>query len=96
MEHDFIVGFTIFGTRGFKTMYRHFNSLETAKMFSSNVNLKDNSKIYVDLEYYNKIYLKLREKIEILEKLQNEFKDNEEIRIKIIAYKELLKESEEI
>lgn len=35
---------------------------------------------------------KIRKKIEILEKLQNEFKENEELRIKIIAYKELLEE----
>lgn len=34
----------------------------------------------------------IEKKIEILEKLQKEFKDNEEIRIKIIAYKELLDE----
>ena len=34
----------------------------------------------------------IQNKIKILEKLQNEFKDNEEIRIKIIAYKELLDE----
>ncbi len=32
----------------------------------------------------------IEKKIEVLEKLQNEFKDNEEIRIKIITYKELL------
>ena len=35
-------------------MYRHFNSLEHAKLFSSNVNIKDNCKIYVDLDYFNK------------------------------------------
>ena len=53
-EYDFIVGFTLFGKSGFKTMYRHFNKLETAKLFASNVNLKENSKIYVDLDLYNK------------------------------------------
>lgn len=52
-EYDFIVGFTIFKPTGFKTMYRHFDNLETAKLFASNVNLKNNSKIYVDLEFYN-------------------------------------------
>lgn len=51
MEYDFIVGFTLFYRRGFKTMYRHFNNLRTAKIFTRNVNLKDNSKIYVDLKY---------------------------------------------
>lgn len=52
MENDFIVGFTIFTSKGFKTMYRHFQNLETAKLFASNVNIKDNCKIYVDLDYY--------------------------------------------
>lgn len=52
MEHDFIVGFTIFTPKGFKTMYRHFNKLETAKLFASNVNIKNNCKIYVDLDFH--------------------------------------------
>lgn len=42
MEYDFIVGFTLFTPKGFKTMYRHFDKLDTAKMFVSNVNIKDN------------------------------------------------------
>lgn len=54
MEHDFIVAFTLFTPKGFRTMYRHFNNLRTAKMFASNVNIKDNCKIYVDLEYFNR------------------------------------------
>lgn len=54
MENDFIVGFTIFNEKRFKTMYRHFNSLEHAKLFASNVNIKNNCKIYVDLDYFNK------------------------------------------
>ena len=33
---------------------------------------------------------KIKAKIEVLEKLQEEFPNNDEIRIKIIAYKELL------
>lgn len=52
-EYDFIVGFTIFRPSGFKTMYRHFDKLETAQLFASNKNLKDNCKIYVDLDFYN-------------------------------------------
>lgn len=52
MEHDFIVGFTLFTAKGFKTMYRHFDKLKTAKLFASNVNIKNNCKIYVDLDYY--------------------------------------------
>ena len=47
-DYDFIVGFTLFTPKGFKTMYRHFDKLETAKMFASNVNIKNNCKIYVD------------------------------------------------
>ena len=57
MEYDFIVGFTLFNKTGFKTRFRHFDNLRVAKMFASNVNLKDNSKIYVDLKY-------LKDKIE--------------------------------
>ena len=53
-EYDFIVGFTLFTPKGFKTMYRHFNKLKTAKLFASNINIKDNCKIYVDLEYFDK------------------------------------------
>ena len=52
MEHDFIVGFTLFTPKGFKTMYRHFDKLETAKMFASNVNIKNNCKIYIDLDIH--------------------------------------------
>lgn len=53
-DFDFIVGFTLFTPKGFKTMYRHFPTLEMAKMFASNVNIKNNCKIYVDLDFYNK------------------------------------------
>jgi hypothetical protein len=51
-DYDFIVGFTLFTSKGFKTMYRHFDKLETAKLFASNVNIKNNCKIYVDLEFH--------------------------------------------
>ena len=51
-DYDFIVGFTLFTPKGFKTMYRHFDKLETAKLFASNVNIKNNCKIYVDLEFH--------------------------------------------
>lgn len=37
---------------------------------------------------------KVKDKIETLEKLQKEFHNNEELRIKIIAYKELLESNE--
>lgn len=47
-DYDFIVGFTLFTPKGFKTMYRHFDKLETAKLFASN----NNCKIYVDLEFH--------------------------------------------
>ena len=29
-EYDFIVGFTIFKPTGFKTMYRHFDTMNTS------------------------------------------------------------------
>ena len=51
MEYDFILGFALFTPKGFKTMYKHFDNLREVKMFASNVNIKDNSKIYVDLKY---------------------------------------------
>ena len=51
-DYDFIVGFTLFTPKGFKTMYRHFDKLETAKLFASTVNIKNNCKIYVDLDYH--------------------------------------------
>lgn len=71
MDYDFIVGFTLFTLKGFKTMYRHFDKLDTAKMFVSNVNIKDNSKIYVDLKYMQD---KIKAKIEELEKQDRESK----------------------
>lgn len=78
MEHDFIVGFTLFTPKGFKTMYRHFDKLETAKLFASNVNIKNNCKIYVDLDYYiedmkkqfNELYGKRVKKNETTEQTQ--------------------------
>lgn len=72
--------------------------------------LKENDNkytIHLTDEQYNKVIeivqndinqkwiQKVKDKIEILEKLQNEFLNNEELRIKIIAYKELIKEREE-
>lgn len=45
----------------------------------------------MDLENVDKKWKdKIKAKIEVLEKLQKEFPNNDEIRIKIIAYKELL------
>ena len=64
--------------------------------------IEDNKK-YIDLHYVpyeqyvsitngidKKWKDKIKAKIEVLEKLQKEFPNNDEIRIKIIAYKELL------
>jgi hypothetical protein len=46
--------------------------------------------------YSNSISVQqVKDKIKILEKLQNEFLNNEELRVKIIAYKELIEEREE-
>ena len=67
MEHDFIVGFTLFSRKGFKTMYRHFDKLETAKLFASNVNIKNNCKIYVDLEFHK-------------DEMKNLIKENKELK----------------
>jgi len=64
MDYDFIVGFTLFYTTGFKTRFKHFDNLKEAIMFTSNVNLKDNSKIYVDLKY-------LQDKLEELKEIDN-------------------------
>ena len=56
MENDFIVDFTIFTPKGFKTMYRHFQNLETAKLFASNVNIKDNCKKYKQNCFFHNCY----------------------------------------
>lgn len=71
-RYDFIVGFTIFKSTGFfKTIYRHFDNLEVAKMFASNKNLKDVSKVYVDLEVYNKEIDNWKAGMKIVEKDKN-------------------------
>lgn len=51
-DYDFIVGFTLFYPSGFKTRYTHFDNLKVAEMFCENKNLKNNSKIYVDYDYF--------------------------------------------
>ncbi len=55
---------------------------------------EDNKKKSIVIIEYQDLYEKwedkIKEKIEVLEKLQKEFPNNDEIRIKIIAYKELL------
>lgn len=78
MEYDFILGFTLFNTTGFKTRFKHFDNLKEAIMFANNVDLKDNSKIYVDLKY-------LQDKIEDI--LNSE---NSEAIEKLIEWKSLL------
>ena len=78
MDYDFIVGFTLFNKTGFETRFRHFDNLRVAKMFASNVNLKDNSKIYVDLKY--------------LEDKLNELKEIDNIDLIHFKIKQLLEE----
>lgn len=59
-------------------MYRHFDKLETAKLFASNVNIKNNCKIYVDLDYhiedmkkqFNELYRRQVKKNETTEQTQ--------------------------
>lgn len=89
-DYDFMVGFTLFTPKGFKTMYRHFNNLETAKLFASNKNLKDNCKIYVDLNLFNKEKEKNEKLIQktinydkTLEKLQKDTIWKDKIRKKV-------------
>ena len=72
MDYDFIAGFTLFTPKGFRTMYRHFDKLDTAKRFVSNVNIKDNSKIYADLKYMQD---KIKAKIEEVQKMKAKAKD---------------------
>ena len=97
-EYDFIVGFTLFTPKGFKTMYRHFDKLETAKLFASNVNIKNNCKIYIDLEFHKdeiknlinennhlhkEINRRIKLKIENEKIVDNEFISKNKIREKI-------------
>ena len=88
-RYDFIVGFTTFYPGGFKTRYQHFDDLKVAKMFANNKNLKNTSKIYVDLEYYEELeninkqniqeIKELKHIIDIFqEKINIELKGNEE------------------
>lgn len=51
MDHDFIVGFTLFTPKGFRTMYRHFDKLETAKLFASNKNIMMSMKKKKNYDY---------------------------------------------
>lgn len=80
-DYDFIVGFTLFTPKGFKTMYRHFDKLERAKLFASNNNIKNNCKIYVDLEFH---------KDEMKNLLNKEREKNKELENKIKAVLELI------
>lgn len=97
-DYDFIVGFTLFTPKGFKTMYRHFDKLETAKLFASNNNIKNNCKIYVDLEFHKdeiknlvnenndlhkEINRRIKLKIENEKIVDNEFISKNKIREKI-------------
>ena len=72
-DYDFIVGFTLFTPKGFKTMYRHFDKLETAKMFASNVNIKNNCKIYVDLNFHKDEMKNLIEENKELKTITNQY-----------------------
>lgn len=67
-ECDVLVVYTIFYPYGFKTKYHHFDNINVAEMFCSNKNIKDCSKIYVELDYLKK---KDRE-IQIFNKIKDE------------------------
>lgn len=66
---------------------KEIEELKTEKAKRSWVHIKANGEVE-PLFYVSED--KIKEKIEELEKLQKEFPNNDEIRIKIIAYKELL------
>ena len=77
-------------------------SKEIEELKDKNKTLKnlqnDTNRLYIEMierkNYFEgklqKLEDKIKAKIEVLEKLQKEFPNNDEIRIKIIAYKELL------
>ena len=52
------------------------------------------SKKWFDIAHDSIPKLVIQDKIDVLEKIQKEFKNNEELRIKIITYKELLNKGE--
>lgn len=70
------------------TFMNYIDELETNKLYGikkcGNITLLTKQKC-IPISF-------VQNKIKILEKLQKEFKDNEELRIKIVAYKELLEE----
>ena len=87
MKHyDFIVGFTTFYPGGFKTRYQHFDDLKVAKMFANNKNLKDTSKIYVDLEYYEELENINKQNIQEIKELKD-MNERQQQRIKLIERK---------
>lgn len=83
-------------------------SKEIEKLKENNKTLKnlqnDTNRLYIEMierkNYFErelqKVVDKIKAKIEVLEKLQKEFPNNDEIRIKIIAYKELLEKGVDI
>lgn len=62
--------------------------VDLKQVYLENKKLNEYKENYISIQ-------KIKDKIKILEKLQNEFLNNEELRVKIIAYKELIKEREE-
>lgn len=90
MDYDFIVGFTIFNPTGYKTRFRHFNKLENAEFFASNINIKNNCKIYVDYLYYKKLERKIKAKIEELENEKEKYFEKQVIQHEIEVLQSLL------
>ena len=91
-EFDYIV---LMDCQGFTEWNDIFKTLLTAyeKQQKEIEELKKYKEGYKLLSYSLDNYTsndKIKAKIEVLEKLQKEFPNNDEIRIKIIAYKELL------
>ena len=67
---------------------KQFKEIEELKKPKYIIDFKTNKITTLTNDFVSKD--KIKAKIEVLEKLQKEFPNNDEIRIKIIAYKELL------
>lgn len=76
------------------------NELERLQKKNEELNIRLQEEINEKCKLKTELYLNsipksvIEDKIDVLEKIQKEFKNNEELRIKIITYKELLNKGE--
>ena len=75
----------------FKTLLNLVEKLQKENEELNKLHIQDNKHLDFIMKHSIPIQ-KIKDKIKILEKLQNEFLNNEELRVKIIAYKELIEE----